>query len=388
LRRQACAGLALTVLLMVVGDLWVGHRRGEILLYAPPAESQYRVKPAAFREWLAESDVDVAFVGTSRAHAAFSARRTTRRLSQAQGRKTVAFNYGLDHAQFYEVQHTIREVATLSPATLIVWGVSDISFVAEPSLAPTYEWSFVDLARFLWRGEGGGRTKRTALRLYLEARAGDLWEPFGLRRQLRNYLAERAAAWLPATLQGTIGMPAEVRARWARENREIFADRTGDAPTTRSRESEGWTVDQWCSHQKLTLDECMARNAPQPPSDWIGREGWAEVRATAELVRRSGGRLVLVEMPRPPVFRASVAESWSSAYRRLIARAAEEAGATLLTVPGVDAVDADDYFSDHSHLNVRGQRVFTDLVIARLVAGGYLSGDAPPSLASAGAGGG
>jgi len=373
---------------MVMGDVWVSRHQGELLLYTPPAESQYRVKPAAFREWLAQGDVALAFVGTSRAHAAFSARRAAQELSQAKGARAVVFNYGLDHGQFYEVQHAIREIATLSPATLIVWGVSDVSFVAAPSLAPAYEWSFGDLVGFLWRGEGSGRAKRTALQVYLEARAGAIWEAFGLRRQLRNYLAERVAAWVPATLQGTIGMPSEVRTRWARENREIYADRTGDAPTTRSRESEGWTVDQWCAHQKLTLGECMARNAPQPPSDWIGPHGWAEVRATADLVRRHGGRLVLVEMPRPPVFRASIADGWSSAYHQLIARAVEESGGILLAVPGVEAVDDDQFFSDHSHLNTRGQAVFTDLVIARLVAEGYLADPAPHTMASTGAQGG
>jgi hypothetical protein len=375
-------------LLTVVGDVWVGRHLGEILLYTPPAESQYRVKPAAFREWLAQSDVALAFVGTSRAHAAFSARRAVNCLSEAEWRNPVVFNYGLDHAQFHEVQHTIREIATLSPATLIVWGVSDVSFVEEPSLAPAYEWSFGDLARYLWRGEGNGHAKRTAMQVYLEGRAGALWKAFGLRRQVRNYLADRLEVWLPATLRGAIGMPAEVRARWVRENREIYTDRTGDAPTARSRESEGWTVDQWCAHQKLTLEECMAGNAPQPPSDWIGPHGWAEVRATADLVRRRGGRLVLVEMPRPPVFRASVPEGWSAAYHQLIARAVEESGGTLLTVPGVDALDGNEYFSDHSHLNTRGQAIFTDFVMARLVAEGYLAGGDLPSLASAGARGG
>lgn len=373
---------------MVMGDVWVDRHQGEILLYTPPAESQYRVKPEAFREWLATSAIALAFVGTSRAHAAFSARRATQDLPQTPGKKAVVFNYGLDHGQFYEVQHTIREIATLSPATLIVWGVSDVSFVAEPSLAPAYAWSFRDLAGFLWRGDGSGRAKRAALQVYLEARAGRLWEAFGLRRQLRNYLAERVEGRLPATLHGAIGMPSEVRGRWARENREIYADRTGDAPTMRSRESEGWTVDQWCAHQKLTLDECMARNAPQPPSDWIGPHGWAEVRATAELVRRHGGRLVLVEMPRPPIFRASVADGWSAAYHQLIARAVDESGATLLTLPGVEAVDGNEYFSDHSHLNTRGQAIFTDLVMARLMDEGYLADRDLPSMASAGAGGG
>jgi len=373
---------------MALGDVWVSRHQGELLLYTPPAESQYRVKPAAFRGWLAQGDIALAFVGTSRAHAAFSASRAVEQLARVRGGRAAVFNYGLDHGQFYEVQHTIREIATLSPGTLIVWGVSDVSFVAAPSLAPAYEWSFGDVARFLWRGEASGRAKRTALQVYLEARAGDIWEAFGLRRQLRNYLAEEMAVWLPAAVQGTIGMPADVRARWARENREIYADRTGDAPTTRSRESEGWTVDQWCAHQKLTLGECMARNAPQPPSDWIGAHGWAEVRATAELVRRHGGRMVLVEMPRPPVFRASVAEGWSIAYHRLIARAVQESGGTLLTVPGVEAIDDDQYFSDHSHLNTRGQAVFTDLVMARLVAEGYLPAPAPASIASTGTQGG
>jgi hypothetical protein len=388
LRAQAYAGLALTLMLMVVGDVWVARHQREILLYTPPAESQYRVKPAAFREWLAQGDVALAFVGTSRAHAAFSARRAAERLTEAHWRHPVVFNYGLDHAQFHEVQHTIREIATLSPGTLVVWGVSDVSFVAEPSLAPAYEWSFGDLAQYLVRGEGDGHAKRATLQVYLEGRAGALWKAFGLRRQVRNYLADRAEGRLPGTLRGMLGTSPEVRARWARENREIYADRTGDAPTTRSRESEGWTVDQWCAHQKLSLDECMARHAPQPPADWIGPHGWAEVRATADLVRRHGGRLVLVEMPRPPVFRASVSEGWFATYHQLIARAAEESGSTLLTVPGVEAVDGDEYFSDHSHLNTRGQAIFTDLVMTRLVAKGYLAHRELPPPASAGVRGG
>lgn len=388
MRRQAYAGLAVTLLLMVVGDVWVGRHQGEILLYTSPAESQYRVKPAALRKWLAQGEVALAFVGTSRARAAFSAERATRRLSQVLGKEVVVFNYGLDHGQFHEVQHAIREIATLSPGTLIVWGVSDVSFVAAPSLAPAYAWSLQDLVDFLWRGEGTGKDKRAALQVFLEARVGRAWEAFGLRWQVRNYLAEQLETSLPATLRGSIGKPREVRERWARENREIYGDRTGDAPTERSRESKGWTVDQWCAHQKLTLDECMVRNAPQPPSDWIGPHGWVEVRATAELVRRRGGRLVLVEMPRPPVFRASVPDGWSAAYHQLIARAVEESGATLLTVSGVEAVDGNEYFSDHSHLNTRGQAIFTDLVMARLVAEGYLAGRDRPAMASAGAVGG
>lgn len=109
-------------------------------------------------------DVALAFVGTSRAHAAFSARRAGDRRSEAHRWNSVVFNYGLDHAQFCDVQYTVQEIATLSPATVFVWGVTGVLLVAERSLAPAYEWSFGDLAQYFWRGDGTGCAERTVYR--------------------------------------------------------------------------------------------------------------------------------------------------------------------------------------------------------------------------------
>lgn len=331
--------IAIGLLLVLETALRVKNPRG-VLPASMDRELAYRqVVP----ELLGYGAPDVAIIGSSRARRAVLAPQLRSALGTKRSRPLVG-NFALGGAEAEEVESAIRRLLEASPRPrLVVWAISPREF--EPrARRPVLQ------VGYLWRVADWARARRTL------GSAADALLPDALRNEAaRHSLVIRYRFAIRDLME-------DPSRRWGPELANIFAGKRQNATVHGAIDPKHRGKDKYgvLDVDRERIEQFIGDKYTAP--DWPQNYQAEHFHAALSAARAAGVPLLLVELPLHPLLESTLPPGTLPRFRSFVSKAAQDHGATFVTLDKLELELVTDDFHEHSHVNLRGAEKYTTAI--------------------------